>query len=407
MEKPHLLVVSAGAAQQYRAYILESLARKFDITLLDHRHEKWTQAFSSRIIEADVLDEDALAQVVALNKKKPLNGILCYDELRIVAAARLAQKFQLPTTDPEALLACRDKYKTRLALEQAGVGQPRFHLAANEKEALQCAADLGYPLVIKPRALMASEGVRVIHSPEELKNHYKATADLMPDKGDEYKFSTILLEEYVEGEEVSIDGMVEQGNYTSLFLAHKTTGFPPYFEELAHEIRFDDTLLANQEFQALLNGVHTALNQQQGMTHTEVKITKRGPVVIEVNARLGGDLIPRLGWYATDVDAAHVAGALAVGDSPCIAPSQPMKARIQFYYPHGALRIENLTLPSIHGIVEAQSLVESGDVVALPPRQFVVGRLAYAIAVGQMYDDLKVPLSEFGQYMVVKGISLP
>lgn len=103
-----------------------------------------------------------------------------------------------------------------------------------------------------------------------------------------------LIEEYLTGPEISIDGAVVDGRYTPLFVARKTVGMHPYFEELGHLVNAADGLMSDPQLLATLASAHRAIEFRHGVTHTEVKLTGRGPVIVEINGRLGGDMIPLL-----------------------------------------------------------------------------------------------------------------
>jgi len=76
--------------------------------------------------------------------------------------------------------------------------------------------------------------------------------------------------------------------YRPFCLARKQLGAPPYFEEIGHVVDATDPLLSDPALLAVLSDAHRALGVADGVTHTEIPAHRRGPVIIEVNARLGG-----------------------------------------------------------------------------------------------------------------------
>jgi hypothetical protein len=88
----------------------------------------------------------------------------------------------------------------------------------------------------------------------------------------------IFVEEYLEGPEISFDSACHDGVLMPLFLARKLTGFPPYFEETGHSIDAADPLLPDPELLNVLVSAHRAVGFHDGITHTEVKLTKDGPL---------------------------------------------------------------------------------------------------------------------------------
>jgi len=107
----------------------------------------------------------------------------------------------------------------------------------------------------------------------------------------------------------------------------------PYFEEVGHIVDAADPLLADPGLAAVLAAAHRALGFTDGITHAEFKLTGDGPVVIEVNARLGGDLIPYLGMRASGIDPGLAAAAVACGQRPQLRPDRSRSPGCASSYP--------------------------------------------------------------------------
>jgi biotin carboxylase len=191
----------------------------------------------------------------------------------------------------------------------------------------------------------------------------------------------VLVEELVAGPEISIDGAVVAGRYLPFCLARKQLGMPPYFEEVGHVVDGADPLLDDAELRGVLEATHLALGLRFGITHTEVRLSGRGPVVIEVNARLGGDLIPYVGKLATGIDPGRVAVEVAAGELPALVPDRSACIGIRFVYPPEDCRVVQVAVPepaAVPGLIEAHPLVSPGGTLRLPPRAHI-GRHAYVI----------------------------
>ncbi len=118
-----------------------------------------------------------------------------------------------------------------------------------------------------------------------------------------------------------------------------------------------------------------------GITHTEVLLSERGPVIVEVNARLGGDLIPYLGKLATGLDPARVAVDLATGTRPAMEPTSNRCVGIRFGYPPQDCLVRAVSMPApgrADGLLEATAMVSPGTELLLPPRAHL-GRYGYVI----------------------------
>jgi biotin carboxylase len=234
--------------------------------------------------------------------------------------------------------------------------------------------------VLKPRGMGASIGVVRVASADELDASF-AIAERASHGGAPAYEGGVLVEALLDGPEISVDGAVlpAGGGYRPFCLARKRIGLAPYFEEIGHTVDAGDPLLRDSKLIAMLEAAHRALGLGTGITHTEVKLTARGPVIVEVNARLGGDLIPYLGRLAMGIDPGHVAVALAAGEEPVLTPSRRRCVGVRFLYPAEDCEVDVITLPDgLPGLIEARAMAATGDRLQLPPRAHL-GRYAYVI----------------------------
>src|SRR5205814_6353046 len=155
---------------------------------------------------------------------------------------------------------------------------------------------------------------------------------------------SVLVEEYLDGPEITVDAVVWRGEVRPAFISHKELDQPPTFEETGHIVVADDPLLRDERLQAAVQAAHAALGFEHGVTHTEVRLTSRGPRIVEVNGRLGGDLITYVGLLATGVDLAVAAAWLAAGELPDITPRRRCTAAVRYYYPAHDMLLDELRL---------------------------------------------------------------
>jgi glutathione synthase/RimK-type ligase-like ATP-grasp enzyme len=388
--RPHLLLVGSGA-QHFREYLLRSIAGRYRVHLLTSVEPTWEREhLAGHTVISSTLDRDVLvAAAAALHRDDPFDGVLCWDEARILATAEVAAALGLPGSPPDAVLRCRDKHLTRETLSAAGVAQPASVLVADVVEALRVADEIGYPVVLKPRALAASLGVVLVHHASELEALFAFARDTTVPEAPSYDLS-VLVEEYADGPEISVDCAVFHGRVTPICLARKRIGYAPYFEEVGHEVRGDDPLLGDPELVGVLQRAHEALGFTDGMTHTELRLTSDGAKLIEVNARIGGDLIPYLGHRATGVDPGLAAADIACGREPALEPSLSLCGVVAFSYVAEETAIETIgfetdALPD--DVDLAVVLAEPGHTYAPPPAGTVWGRVAYVTAVGESVDE--------------------
>jgi biotin carboxylase len=337
----------------------------------------------------DLMDRDAVvAAARELAATTPVVGVLSWDEALIVTTAHVAHELGLPGAGIDAIEGCRDKFRSRTVLTAAGVAQPRFEFVTDEARAVEVAQDIGYPVIVKPRGLGASIGVVLAEDAESVRGAFAAaeTASLIGAKA--YQGGA-LIEEYLVGPEISIDGAVVDGRYTPMFVGRKSVGMYPYFEELGHVIDAADDLLRDPDLLSTLSRAHRAIDFRYGVTHTEVKLTGRGPVIVEINGRLGGDLIPLLARFATGIDPGAVAVDVARGREPDLpSATGGTCVGVRFGYPSEDCEVESVSVPAPDpdtGVLASAALVEPGTRLRLPPAEFI-SRHAYVICGGRDAD---------------------
>jgi carbamoylphosphate synthase large subunit len=383
-DDPLLLVIGTGG-QAFREYLLASIASCYRVHLLCGAEPGWPRGYLDGWTVLDMDDTIDAAPLCAaardLAAREPVRGVLSWDEARILQAATVAAELGLPGGDPDMVLRCRDKHLTRQALAAGNVPQPRSVLVGDLGQAAAIAGEVGYPVVLKPRAMGGSLGVVRVDTPAELTARFEFARDCAIPGSWRYD-EGVLVEQYVAGPEISVDSAIHGGDIQPMFVARKQVGYPPYFEEVGHIVDAADPLLADPGLAAVLAAAHRALGFTDGITHAEFKLTGDGPVVIEVNARLGGDLIPYLGMRASGIDPGLAAAAVACGQRPQLRPDRSAVAGVRFFYPErddtviGAVSFDAAALPAETDL--ALGLAEPGDIMSPPPKGTMSGRVAFA-----------------------------
>ncbi|MGC4942721.1 ATP-grasp domain-containing protein [Kribbella sp. DT2] len=395
-ERPHLLVVATGM-RLFREYILRSVAPQYRIHMFLSAEPTWEKEYLEAwtVLESTLDAEALVAAAQKLNAELPIDGVLCWDEARILQTAHVAAALGLPGGDVAMINRCRDKHLTRTALAAQGVPQPESVLVDTVDDALATADKLGYPVILKPRALAASLGVVKVNSADELKENWAFAHDTTVPEAPHYDVK-VLVEEFADGYEISIDAAVFQGQVAPFCLARKEIGYPPYAEEIGHYVDAADPLLADEHLFQVLADAHAAIEFTDGITHTEIMMTADGPKVIEINARIGGDMIPYLGLQATGADPGLAAAAVATGRSPELVPDRTMVGGVRFFYVDendtvlDSVSFEEVDLPAT--IDQLVPLMEAGQTTSPPPEGTLWGRIAYVTVVATSMDDCRAGL---------------
>ncbi|MFE7302660.1 ATP-grasp domain-containing protein [Streptomyces sp. NPDC057579] len=371
-------------AQAYRGYCLENVAAHYDVVLICGAEPTWEREFLLDWVVADPTDQAALSAAGrTLAERYPLAGVMTWTEWYLVPVARLARQLGLPTTAPESLQGCRNKNTSRVLFARHGVPSAASVSVRDQSEAAQAAQRIGYPVVLKPASHAASIGVIRVNAPDELPGAYAFAAQAA---GQGVENTRVLVEEYLDGPEVSVECVTYRGQTTVVAVTRKTVGMPPYFEELAHAVDANDPLLAIVAPVAV--AALDALGVTDGVSHVEMRLVDGRPRLIEVNARLAGDMIGHLVHLATGVDLARAAADIACGHAPDLTPTRSQAAAIRLIYP-----AYSGTLTSRHIDAEFAARAEwlervrfqrqAGDQLVLPPQgDMFSARIGYLITTG-------------------------
>lgn len=374
---PRAVLVIGSGLKLYREYLVRTVAERaraagLRLLLINNLRPTWQHAYFDDITVVNVFDHKLLAETARdLAGRYAVAGLMCWDEPLVMPAAALAAEFGLPGLSIPGVHGCRDKYDCRTRLSAAGLPQPGFELTLGLDAARAAAARIGYPVIVKPRALGASMGVSLASGERELGFAYRVAheASLV---GDEPYRGGAIIEGFTDGPEISIDGAVHQGEYLPMFIARKTTGLLPFFEETGHLVDSADPLLRDDTLLGTLATAHRVLGIENGITHTEVRLTTHGPVIIEVNGRLGGDLIPFLGQIATGIEPGSVLFDVATGRRPDLTHTRTGVAGIRFGYPDHDCVVRSVFVPDeAPGLVVASRMVDPGTTLHLPPGGYI------------------------------------
>lgn len=217
----------------------------------------------------------------AVVEKYGINAIVtAATDKPLVMMARIAEKYDFPFYSVEAAQWSTDKFQMKHRFELGDVPHAQGRLISKVEEA----EGLVFPVIVKPRDNSGSRGVKLCRNAEEL----KASIDEALENS---KLDTVLVEEFIEGPEYSIEGLHYDGKSEVIqFTEKKTTEFP-YNVELGHKQPANLSEEHKAAIREIVSKIGKAMNFVNCPSHTELKINKRGIFVIETSPRLGGDYI--------------------------------------------------------------------------------------------------------------------
>jgi biotin carboxylase len=228
---------------------------------------------------------EAAAKVVEHAARLPLDAVIAVDDQGVRTASLAAAELGLKTSDPEAVARTRDKAAMRAALADAGVAQPDYRVVSASASAGDAGSDLGFPVVVKPLTLSASRGV-IRADDAAAADAAAARIRAMLADPDE----PLLVESFVPGDEVAVEGLLRGGELEILAIFDKPDPLEgPYFEETIYVTpsrQPPQTVSAIEEATA---AAASALGLSEGPIHAELRVDGDRITLLELAARsIGG-----------------------------------------------------------------------------------------------------------------------
>lgn len=245
-------------------------------------------------------------------------------DVAVITVNYVAEKMGLPGNSIKSTSKCTNKYIMRKAFEKNGDPSPKSILI-DENTRLET-LKLNYPIIVKPTDRSGSRGIYKLESSDGLMEAViKARKEGFENKA--------LIEEYVTGQEYSVEYISFQGFHYFLALTLKYTTGSPHFIEIGHlEPAPIDNITLEKIKKIVVHALNT-LEIKNGASHTEIKITEEGVIkIIEIGARMGGDCIGSdLVKYSTGYDFVKMVIEVACGQKPDFKKvDEPIKVESKF-----------------------------------------------------------------------------
>jgi biotin carboxylase len=247
----------------------------------------------------DYQDLDKSAQAIAaFAAENPVQAILSADDSATVLAAQASAALGLRHNSAEAAEAARDKHRMRQLFAAAGVPSPRFRRYSLRDDAEEIADEINYPCVIKPTALSGSRGVIRADSPLEfIAAHHRLKSILNLERSEEF-----LVEDFIPGFEVALEGIMDQGALKVLALFDKPDPLDgPYFEETIYVTPSRLPEAARRAIADCASRAAAALGLSEGPVHAELRLNEQGPWMVEIAGRSIGGLCSQTLRFGTSM----------------------------------------------------------------------------------------------------------
>jgi biotin carboxylase len=347
----------------------------------------------------EVVDtQDVTACLAVVDRLKTVfkfAGVVNWSETDVLLRHTLARYLELPGMSADAALRCRDKVKMKKALASFPDVLPRFASISSRKELDVALSHIGYPSVLKPAGGSGSKGIFVLQQERDVDFAFGELSRIVQSDFDrvftnfEGKF---ILEEYLDGPEVSVEGLVGDDGVEIVGITDKWTTYP-FSIEVRHVFPSNKPQDLQEEIRRKTEIVVSALGIRHSVFHLEGRCTRNGFRLIECAARPAGDYITTH-LLPLSMGGEHLENCLRVtAKLPIVKRLRPLfysTARFLLAPRPGRFAgiggIDRMVQSSLieHIFVHASR----GDEIQLPPTDFAGHRVGVIIARGENYREL-------------------
>ncbi len=380
-----VLVVGAGAVQQ--PGICRAREMGYRVVATDGNPDAPGLALADVPVVLDVKDVDG---TIDLAKRHRVVGVFCVAiEVAVRTVAAVAHALGLPGLTPEAARNAIDKQRMREAWSAGGLPSPVSVPCVSLEEAALAARRLGLPVVVKPADSAGSRGVSKVEARSDLPIAYEAARRCTAS-------GTVLVEEFMEGVEMSVEGFAFRGGFHALAFSDKVRTPPPYL--LDTTVLFPSTqppAIQHRAAEIVAAGVK-ALGIDMAPVHAEVMVTPEGPQLVELAARGPGfkvftEIIP----WVCGVDTVRELIRMSVGETPDLIVGRSRGAVLRFPEAHTG------TVEAVTGVEEAMKVpgVRDAEVYAKPgdwvrPLTSGSDRIGHIIALADSREAAEAAVTE-------------
>ena len=323
-------------------------------------------------------------KVLEAAKKYEIDGIMTLaSDMPMRTIAEVSQKLHLPGIDEKTALKATDKVEMRKALKASNVPIPQFYYCNKLDDYKIIVNNFKQKYIVKPSDNSGSRGIYLVESQEESEKAFYYSRK-------NSRSGIVLVEEYMEGPEVSAEALTIDGETSVIAITDKITTGPPNFVEIGHTQPSHLSKDIQKKIEEISIWAIQAIGIKNGPSHIEIKITKEGPKVVELGARLGGDNIAtHLVPLSTGVDMVKATIEIALNKKTTIKQRWQRYAAIRYFHSKPG------KLKKILGLNETKQLKEVYEVIVTKEKGEMItsihnsaDRLGYFILCTENIDSI-------------------
>jgi len=300
-----LLILASKLGYQTRSFAEAARAIGIEVVFASDRchqlDDPWSDgAIAVRFDQA----EEAARRIVQQSLVRPVDGLIALGDRPTKTAAYAARALGITYNSPEAVENCRSKLRQREVLRDAGLTVPGFFSFRLNSRVDKVLPRVQYPCVVKPLRLAASQGVIRANTPAEFQAAVSRIKALLKSPEiqvtNEVELDRVLVERYVPGAEVAVEGLMTRGKLRILAIFDKPDPLDgPYFEETIYVTPSRLSEEMQERVADCAAATVRALGLKHGPVHAEFRVNEDGPWVLEASPRPIGGLCSRALRFGT------------------------------------------------------------------------------------------------------------
>lgn len=353
-----LLIVGAGTLQI--PAIKKAKEMGFEVAVVDLNPLAPGVHFADLFFEISTIDEEKI--VKAAIDYQPDGVMTMATDMPMRSVARVASALNLHSISYEVAEKATDKVKMIECFREHNVPHPWFKVFIDSNQFKTELNNISLPFIIKPSDSSGSKGVVLVESLESAYDAFSYSQSCS-------KSGTVLVEEFMVGSEVSVETLTINDETHVIAITDKLTSGSPYFVEMGHSQPSQHGCDIVEQIVKVAKEAITAIGINNSPAHIEMILTKNGPKLVELGARLGGDCISsHLVPLSTGIDMVKSCIELSVGLIPNIQVQYSKGAAIRYISSEqgvfkGITGIE--VVEKLKGIKQIEIVKSVGDIVGL------------------------------------------
>jgi biotin carboxylase len=361
---PRVLLLLPTTTYRTKAYL--DAARRVGVDVVAASEQASTLAAHNPegLLALDLFNPDEAArQARQYATEHAIDAVIPVDEDTAVVAATIAENLRLNHNPPNAARAAKNKHLMRDVLSRAGVRVPRYQAFSLDENVREVAARLDYPCVVKPVFLSTSRGVMRADNEEEFAHVVERLDRIVSNPNIARRGGPqareALVEEFIPGFEVAVEGLVTDGEFRALAIFDKPDPLDgPFFEETIYVTPSRLSEDVQRDIIETTAAATRAMGMTRGPVHAELRVNERGAYVIEVAARTIGGLCARALKFGDGLSLEEIIIRHALGEDLRTVERESLAAGVMMIpIPRAG------TLGEVFGVDEARQVADIEDLI--------------------------------------------